>query len=197
VRGVVRSLSVVVLLGVPLALSAAACAPKSKTPEEAYARFSQAVVAQDGAALSDALDQSTRWAWMTVQKWHREAYDIVISNYPPGPERERELRRFEKGATATSARELFKSDLAPELLPKLTPLVIKDAKLEVEPTGDMAEAVLPGGGRVRFARGRNGGWGFAGLAPDAEDRKTRAYHDLEQVRANAADYERAAARGAR
>jgi hypothetical protein len=172
---------------------------KAKTPEEAYRRFSRAIVQRDGAALFDALDQSSRWALMTVQKWHREAYDIVISNYPQGPERERELRRFEKGATASSARELFKTDVAPPLLPMLAPLVVapQETKIEIEPPGDVAEVVLPSGGRVRFARGQNGGWGFAGLAPDAEARKTRAYHDLEQVRANAADYERAAARGAR
>ena len=152
---------------------------------------------RDGAALFDALDQSTRWAWMTVQKWHREAYDIVISNYPPGPERDRELRRFEKGATATSARELFKADVAPEMLPLLAPLVVQNTTVEIEPPGDVAEIVLPAGGRVRFALGSKGGWGFAGMAPDAEARKNRAYHDLEQVRANAADYERAAARGTR
>jgi hypothetical protein len=205
VRGVARFHPLTVRRRLPLGratilalvLGVTACTPKYKTPEDAYAHFSTAVETRDGAALFDALDQATRWAWMTVQKWHREAYDIVISNYPQGPERERELRRFEKGATAPSARELFKSEVAPELLPKLASLVVKQTTVEIEAPGDVAEIVLPQGGRVRFARGRNGGWGFAGLAPDAEARKTRAYHDLEQVRANAADYERAAARGAR
>ncbi len=179
------------------AAGAAGCTPKAKTPEEAYRRFCKAITDGDGGQLFDALDQSTRWAWMTVQKWHREAYDIVISNYPPGPERERELRRFEHGATATSARELFKTEVAPKMLPLLAPLVVQNTTVEIEPPGDVAEIVLPAGGRVRFARGSKGGWGFAGMAPDAEDRKNRAYHDLEQVRANAADYERAAARGTR
>ena len=200
VRGVAGSVLVRVPLGWALALAAvlfAGCTPKYKTPEDAYAHFSAAIEARDGGALFDALDQSTRWAWMTVQKWHREAYDIVISNYPQGPEREHELRRFEKGATAPSARELFKTEVAAELMPKLASLVVKQTTVETQAPGDVAEVVLPAGGRVRFARGRNGGWGFAGLSPDAEARKTRAYHDLEQVRANAADYERAAARGAR
>jgi hypothetical protein len=173
------------------------CTFKARTPEEAYRRFCKAISERDGAALFDALDQATRWNWMTVQKWHREAYDIVISNYPPGPERERELRRFEKGATAPSAREMFKAEVAPGLLPLLAPLVVEKTTVEIEPPGDVAEIVLPAGGRVRFALGSKGGWGFAGLAPDAEARKNRAYHDLEQVRANAADYERAAARGGR
>ena len=180
-----------------LAAAAPGCSAKAKSPEEAYRRFCKAVSERDAGALFDALDQSSRWAWMTVQKWHREAYDIVISNYPPGPERERELRRFEKGATASSAREMFKSDVGTAMLPLLAPLVVEKTTVEIEPPGDVAEIVLAAGGRVRFALGSKGGWGFAGLAPDAEARKNRAYHDLEQVRANAADYERAAARGAR
>jgi hypothetical protein len=199
VRGAARSsvpVRIVVLLCA--GLGGVGCAPKSKTPAEAYARFSQAVTARDGGALYDALDQSTRWAWMTVQKWHREAYDIVISNYPQGPERDRELHRFEKGATASSARELFKTEMAATVLPQLAKLVVPGKPaIEVVAPGDIAEVVLPDGGRVRFARGDNGGWGFAGFTPDAEARKNRAYHDLEQVRTNAADYERAAARGAR
>jgi hypothetical protein len=169
------------------------CHHINKTPAEAYAKFSAAVAAQDGGALFDALDQPTRWAWMTLQKYHREAYDIVLSNYPEGPERERESHRFQPGATATSARELFRAEVAPGVLPMLAPLAVADAKMEEEADGK-AFAVLPSGARVAFARGEDGGWGFAGLAKDAEERKTRSYHDLEVVRASAADYERAATR---
>ena len=172
----------------------AACRGGEKTPAAAYAKFARAVTERDPGALFDALDQPTRWAFISVQKWHREAYDIVLSNYPEGPARERELRRFEKGATASSAREMFKAEVAPALLPMLTSLVVRDPPIEVEPPGDVAEAVLPGGGRVRLGRGPRGGWGFAGLAAQAEERNARAYHDLELVRQSAADYERAAAR---
>ena len=65
------------------------------------------------------------------------------------------------------------------------------------PGDGRAAAVLGSGARVELARGENGGWGFAGLAKRAEDDKNRAYHDLEVVRASAADYERAAARAAK
>jgi hypothetical protein len=173
--------------------SAAGC-NRAKTPEEAYRRFCAAVTAGDGGALFDALDQPSRWNWMTVQKWHREAYDIVLSNYPQGPEREREKRRFEAAATATSARELFKAEVAPQVLPLLRPLAVADARIEVAPSGDEAAAVLASGGRVPLARSGSRGWGFSGLAAQAQDQKTRVYHDLEVVRASAADYERAAAR---
>lgn len=179
-----------------LALGAAGgCASRAKTPEEAYGRFREAVLAADGGKLFDAVDPDTRWAWMSVQKWHREAYDIVLSNFPEGPARERELRRFQAGATASSARELFRVEIA-DTLPMLVPLAVDDAKIEVDPAGDSAAAVLVSGFRVPLRRGGNGGWGYAGLKEKAEEQKTRAYHDLENVRTSAADYERAAARAA-
>ena len=173
----------------------AGCRHVVKSPGEAYQKFSTAVNAGDGGALFDALDQPTRWAWMTIQKYHREAYDIVLSNYPEGPERDRESHRFQGGATATSARELFRAEAAPGLLPLFAPLVAAGARIEDDAGRDgHAAAVLASGARVPLARGEDGGWGFAGLAKDAEDLKTRSYHDLEVVRASAADYERAATR---
>jgi hypothetical protein len=132
---------------------------------------------------------------MTVQKWHREAYDIVLSNFPEGPARERELRRFQAGATATSGRELFRAEMS-GTLPMLTALAVADATIAVDPAGDTAAAVLVSGLRVPLRRGENGGWGYAGLAEQSEERKNRAFHDLEGLRASAADYERAAARAA-
>ena len=176
-------------------VSALGCRHKSKSPAEAFRRFAAAVNSGDGGALFDALDQGTRWNWMTIQKWHREAYDIVLSNYPEGPDREREKRRFEPAAVATSARELFKNDAAPALMMMLQPLVLGEpTSIQMGPGENQAGAVIGSGARVELARGKDGGWGFAGLAKQAEDDKNRAFHDLEVVRASAADYERAAAR---
>ena len=177
-----------------LLVAGAGCRHKAKTPAEAYRRLADAVNAGDGGALFDALDQPTRWNWMSIQKFHREAYDIVLSNFPEGPEREREKRRFEHAATASSARELFKEDVAPGLIPMLVPLVLSDAPIQPGPGEDRAAAVLASGARVELSGGKDGSWGFAGLDKQAEDDKNRAYHDLEVVRASAADYERAAAR---
>jgi hypothetical protein len=180
-------------------MAAAASCGRAKTPEEAYRRLSAAVSAGDGGALFDALHQPARWAWMSVQKYHREAYDIVLSNYPE-PEREREKRRFEPAATATSARELFKTDAAPRVLATLRALLsgagAGAVRFEAAPSGTEATAVLPSGGRLPFANAGHG-WGYAALDAEAEDLKLRAYHDLEVVRASAADYERAAARSSK
>jgi hypothetical protein len=188
-----RAMTRLLLLCLVVAASVG-CHRKAKTPEEAYARFTAAVTARDGAALFDALDQKTRWAWMSIQKYHREAYDIVLSNYPEGQDRERESHRFQAGATATSARELFAAQAAPGLLPMLVPLAAADARVESAPSGNEAAAVLASGVRVVLTRGDDGSWGYAGAAKDAEEQKVRAFHDLEVVRASAADYERAATR---
>ena len=179
---------------VALAASAGGCHKGAKTPAEAYKRFAAAVTAGDGGALFDALDQETRWNWMSIQKFHREAYDIVLSNYPEGEIRARETRRFEHAATAPSARDLFIMDMAPAVLPMLRPLVLGNAPIEAGATPDEAAAVLASGARVELRRGKDGRWGYAGLARRAEEDKNRAYHDLELVRSSAADFERAAAR---
>src|SRR4029077_12840848 len=115
------------LLGLVIAalcVGSAGCRHKAKTPAEGYKRLSVAVNAGDGGALFDALDQETRWNWMSIQNFHREASDIVLSNYPEGEIRERETRRFEHAATAPSARDLFIVDAAPAILPMLRPLVV-------------------------------------------------------------------------
>ena len=187
-----------VLLGLGIVALATAgstsgCRHKAKTPAEAYQRLTAAVKAGDGGALFDALDQETRWNWMSIQKFHREAYDIVLSNYPEGEVRERETRRFERAATAPSARDLFIADAAPELLEKLKPLPLAGAPIEAG-DGDTAAAVLTSGVRIELKRSASGDWGYAGLAKKADEDKNRAWHDLESVRASAADFERASAR---
>ena len=191
-----RSRTVLLGLGIVVALAVASggCRQKAKTPQEAYKRLTAAVTENDGGALFDALDQETRWNWMSIQKFHREAYDIVLSNFPEGEIRERETRRFEHAATAPSARDLFIADAAPTILPMLRPLVLSSAPIEPGATGDDAAAVLASGARVPLRRAKNGDWGYAGLAKRAEEDKNRAYNDLEVVRASAADFERAAAR---
>jgi len=178
------------------ALALGGCRHKSKTPEDAYERFAQAVKKEDGGALYDALDQATRWDLMTIQKAHREAYDIVLSNYPEGPEREREKRKYEPAATAPSARELFKNEAAPHLIEMTRTLVTGNVHFERGASDAETDAIVVGGGRLPFARGQDGSWGYAGIAKQTADEKNRAYHDLEVVRASAADYERAAARAA-
>src|SRR5512140_3889443 len=73
-----------------------------------------AVAAHDGARLWEALDQDTRWSWMTIHRAWREAYDITQSVVPEGAERVRLLARFEPGATSENASALFVRKLSDE-----------------------------------------------------------------------------------
>jgi hypothetical protein len=197
---------VVAKLSFALALWASqACSGRARTPEEAVARLQSAVAARDVGQLFAALDLETRWSWMSVRRAQRESYDIVLSNFPEGPAREQQLRRFEAGALSESDADLFAhvfpvgrwDDLKRDLAP------IGNGSPSVERVNDN-EARLPGAaiaGRsatdLKFRRGEDGGWGFAGLAAEAEEEKRRFTADLEQVRTNAADLERAAIRAGR
>jgi hypothetical protein len=167
---------------------------KARNPQEAFAQLQAALEAGDPGALFDALDKRSRWAWMTVQKSHREAYDIILSNYPEGPERERELRRFERGAILGSARELFIEQVGRSALARLPRPLPNAVRFDAAADGDSAVAVLSLQATLPFRRGPDGSWGYAGLADDSEDRQKRALGDVDMVRVNAADYERAATR---
>jgi hypothetical protein len=194
--GVARVIGVWSLaMGVALAASSG-CSRGAKTPEDAYQRLSQAVAARDGARLFDALDLETRWSWMTVQRAHRESYDITLSTFPEGPERERQMRRFETGALASSAQQLFARQLPAETWTELASLVAGQPRFSAEPMSATAEV---NGKTLLFRKSTNSrwGWGYAGLADQAEQIKRRALADLEMVRTSAADYERAATRQAK
>ncbi len=133
---------------------------------------------------------------MSVRRAQREAYDIVLSNFPEGPAREQQLRRFEAGALAENEAALV-ANLAPaarldELAQDLPP---GGDGVKPETTSEREATVRSKSGKpLPLRRGEDGGWGFAGFATEAEDWKKRATADLEMVRTNAADLERAATR---
>lgn len=179
-------------------LAAVACTGQAKTAEEAQKFFFAAVGAKDPLLLFDALDQQTRWSWMTIQRSQREAYDIVAGVIPEGPEHNRLLARFEAAATTDGTRAFFGKSFDKanwSLLPEV-PKSPSTASLTPLGEGD-AQVLLPAGQKLLFRKGNDNRWGFAGLAHAAEQVKRRAMADLEQLRTSAADYERAAARSAK
>jgi hypothetical protein len=177
--------------GLAVLAAVAGCAGGSRSPEEAQQRLAQAVEARDGARLYDALDLETRWSWMSILRAQRETYDIILSNFPEGSERQRYLRRCEAGALSESARSLFASQLEPAAWQELAAGLGAPVQAVA---ADRAESVNQGH-RLVFRRSlRRGGWGFAGFAAQAEEIKRRSLADLEVVRTSAADYERAATR---
>jgi hypothetical protein len=184
---------VLVLAGLGLVAFGAGCQRRAKTPAEAWQRFTTALASRDAGQLYASLDLDTRWSLMSVRRAQREAYDIVLSNFPEGPAREQQLRRFEVGALAENEAVLV-TVLAPAT--RLDELA-KDLpeKGDPESTGARDAAVKGKSGKpLPLHQGDDGGWGFAGFAGEAEDWKKRATADLEVVRTNAADLERAATR---
>ena len=69
---------------------------------------------------------------------------------------------------------------------------------ELALSGETVEIVTSAGSLgYRKAHNRFWGWGYSGFAAHAEQLKRTAHGDLERMRTDAADYERAATRGAR
>lgn len=173
-----------------MVLGLAACGSRGpKTPEAALQRMSQAVASGDAEALFDALDQNTRWSWMTIQKCHREAFDAVLSNFPDGPDKEQKLRYLEAAATAETAADIFAA--------KMGERALKDLKGRLPPAGARvtiagldASVAAVSGPKLSF-RAIEGRWGYAGFAAESEEQKRRAVADLEMIKTSATDYERA------
>jgi hypothetical protein len=189
-----------IVLALPILVVSACWHRGCKTPAEAKARLAAAVAARDPARLWDALDLDTQWSWMTALRAGRESYDITLSNLPEGQQRERMIRRFHLAATSENADALFARSLAADVWPALAAQLAAagDRPPVVNAAGNEAEIVWPAG-RLLFRKTSRPafGWGFAGLAGEAEALKRAASADLEALRTNAADYERAAARGSR
>lgn len=184
----------------PMLLASACWNRGSRTPAEAKAQLAAAVAARDPARLWGALDLDTQWSWMTAHRAGRESYDITLSNLPEGQQRERMIRRFAPAATSENAAAFFAKSLSPEWWPNLAAQLAAagDRTPVVNAAGSEAEIVWPAG-RLLFRKTSKPafGWGFAGLAAEADALKRAASADLEALRTNAADYERAAARGLR
>jgi len=182
-----------------LLLTIAACSSRvAATPAQAHARLVAAVAAHDSTLLWKALDQETQWSWMTIQRAWREAYDITQSVVPEGPERVRLLARFEPGAICEDARALFARMLTTEEWTRLQGLVNATGSKTpaMTTTGERSEITTPLGPMLyRKGQGEHAGWGYAGLAERADQMKFVATADLERMRRDAADYERAAIRG--
>jgi hypothetical protein len=195
VRSGARAIAVAGLATCALLLG---CGRGARTPEEAYGRFVQAVRARDGAQLFFALDLETRWSWMTVRRCHREAYDIILSNFPDDAERARQLRRFATAALSEDEAALFAAELGQGQArwAELERGLVDGARVEAAGEHD-AHVTTADGRALALRRTPNGRWGFAGLADEAEQRKRRALADLDLIRADAADYERAATREGR
>ena len=160
-----------------------------KTPEAAFDSLAQGVANGSAETVFDALDQNTRWSWMTVQRCHREAFDAVLSNFPEGQDKEQKLRYLEAAATSETAADIFAAKLGTQAIAELKGRLPSPRPLFTV-AADQATAPSVTGPPLVFAR-IEGRWGFAGFAAESDEQKRRAVADLEMIKTSATDYERA------
>jgi len=135
---------------------------------------------------------------MTVHRAGRESYDITLSNLPEGQQRERLIRRFAPAATNENAAALFAKSLPPEWWSNLASQPrSRRSRAGDQRRGSEAEIVWPAG-RLVFRKmtspisaGASPVWLLKRRRSSGRPARSGA------LRTNAADYERAAARGLR
>lgn len=164
-----------------------------RTAQAAAEALTNAASQSDAEALYEALDQHTRWSWMTIQKSHREAYDVVLSNFPDGADKDQKVKHLEAAATAETAADLFAVKMGARALVELKQRLPAGA-LALTVKGDEAEAPGQSGQPLTFALVEKR-WGYSGFRAEAEEQKRRAIADLEMIKVSATDYERARALG--
>lgn len=170
--------------------SVCACGARGpKTAQAAAEALATATSRGDAEALYEALDQHTRWSWMTIQKSHREAYDVVLSNFPEGADKEQKLKALDTAATAETAADLFAAKMGARALAELKQR-LPTGPLAVTVSGDTATAPALAGPPLTFAQVEKR-WGYSGFRGEAEELKRRAIADLEMIKLSATDYERA------
>ena len=149
--------------------------------------------------LYEALDLPTRWSWMTIRRTHREAYDILLSNLPEGRERDQATRRFEAGALSEDDAALFAEELSGNRWRELGELIGSAARPPGLPRSGPTSRRRRGQAAARcgFVGDPTGAGGLPGWPRRPRSKKRRAVVDLETIRNNAADQERAASRAGR
>lgn|GEM_PF-872772 len=165
---------------------------KSRTPEATFESVTTALQNDDAEALFETLALDTRWSWMTIQRYQRESYDIVMSNYPQGVDRETQLRRLEVGAVAQSAAELYANSEGKNQLVALKKVWPQSTKWSRKT--DEASTPDREGNPLVF-RLNEGRWGLTKFGEAADLLKKRAASDIDIIKTNATDFERAARRG--
>jgi hypothetical protein len=176
---------------VAAAIAAAACKSGAKTPEEGLQRLERAIAAADAAEFFACLTQKTRSDIEQAYKEERLQRTIIVAKYPDA-EQAQALARLD-AAAADDARQYF-ARVAKER--KLVEGFRKrlgsvSGPMTRKPDGEALWLVRQEGLPFRFAKNRDGSWGFAELETEWALERDRASHAVKTIRDNAAVYEKA------
>lgn len=183
------------MLAVAGGLGAGGCQPRlPRSPEAALERMQTSVEGGDAVGLFFSLDQVTRWAIESTWRDQRNMRTIITAKYPE-PEAREALGRLAAAAEPDSRRYFAavakERQLIERLRARLGPAAATTRQGAAEGVVLLVRAGRP---PLRFARSRDGSWGFAELESEWRGEQERAVHALATVRENAVLYQRAEAR---
>jgi hypothetical protein len=162
--------------------------PDARTPEQAYAALTRAVLTGRARDVFPLLDLRSRWALMSLHRAEREIHDLVAAGYPAGA-RERELARYQHAARAEDPAEYFELEYGARIA-ALRSNLSAAARVERGSDGRSATLVVGHGARIPFAQGDDGRWGWAGLRDELEGRRVWSANALATVRDSVARFRR-------
>ena len=123
---------------------------------------------------------------MTIRRAHREAYDIMLSNFPEGAEREQRSRALRgRRRSRTARRALFAEQLTPARWDELAGCVRGLPERPALQRSGADETTVAGDGRARrcaFARGRTAAGASPGWRPRPRSASGAPSADLELIR---------------
>ncbi|MDB4967727.1 MAG: hypothetical protein JWN44_3416 [Myxococcales bacterium] len=170
----------------------AGCAKGPKTPEQAFLKLERAVAAGDGAGAYEVLDQPTQWAVQSTLKDQRLQRTIISAKYPEA-EAQKALAQL-RAAEETDPAQFFKrvddERHVVQAYRKRLGAVSGPIKSKIDGPDTVWVVRQQDGMPFRFAKNRDGTWGWSELRGDWELEKDRAQHAVKTVQENAKLYQK-------
>ena len=170
----------------------AGCAKGPKTPEQAFQQLERAIAAGDAAGVYAVLDKPTQWAIEQTLKDQRLQRTIISAKYPEA-EAQKALAGL-KAAEETDPAQYFKrindERHVVEAHRKRLGAVSGPIVSKIDGADAVWVARQQDGMPFRFAKNRDGSWGWSELRGDWELEKDRAGHAVKTVQDNAKLYQK-------
>jgi hypothetical protein len=168
----------------------AGCARGPKTPEQAFRGLERSIAAGDASAFYALLDEDTKWAIEATLKHQRLARTIITAKYPEN-EAQKALAALAAADESDAQRYFAKLNEERHLVEAFRKRL---GSVSGPIQSKIADATTvwvsrQDGMPFRFAKNKDGSWGFCELRGDWELERDRAQHAIKTVRENARLYE--------
>jgi hypothetical protein len=163
--------------------------PSDRTPEGAYMRVAQSVVADRPEAFFAYLETEAQWACFTIRDMRKKASLRIAASYPE-PSRSTLLAQYKVHADAADGSDVFAAIYRERGWARRLRKDLSGVK-SVEAEAERASVVTAVGTRWPFRRRDNGIWGLTIFTAELIAEASKATRDLAVVEAAADDYARA------